>query len=398
MVSNLRIAWLLSYISIASFSSAILTPALPQIQLQFGLQTGEIEWVVSAFLLGYVLGQLIYAPLANRWGRLVALRVGLSINLIGILLCFLCLITHSYGLLITGRLVSALGSASGLACTLMLINEWLAESQRKTAMAYTILSFTLGIGLAVTLGGLITEYWHWTDCFLLLFIQGTLMLAGTWLFKETLKNKQAINIRTIMLAYKQALASHTLVLFALVVGLCSVISYCFSAAGPQIANDLLYLSAAEYGYWNLVNMLGMLLGGLGAKYLLNRFPAMQVIVLGLIGCAMGTISLFVMLHENSSSAVWFFLSTLSLYLFGGLLFAGGSLIASNALADKASASAMMSFINMSTAVLSVVVMGYLGANPLQAFVQILVAMWLLITALLVLQKMFSKKMSTDLLE
>ncbi|HHF7346208.1 TPA: MFS transporter [Legionella feeleii] len=392
MVSNLRIAWLLSYISIASFSAAILTPALPQIQVQFGLQTGEIEWVVSAFLLGYVLGQLIYAPLANRWGRLVALRVGLSINLIGILLCFLCLITHSYGLLITGRLVTALGSASGLACTLMLINEWLAESQRKTAMAYTILSFTLGIGLAVTLGGLIAEYWHWTDCFLILFIQGMVMLAGTWLFKETLKNKQAINIKTIILAYKQALASHTLVLFALVVGLCSVISYCFSAAGPQIANDLLYLSAAEYGYWNLANMLGMLLGGFGAKFLLNRFPAMQVIVFGLIGCAVGTTSLLAMLHENSSSAVWFFLSTFSLYLFGGLLFAGGSLLASNALPDKASASAMMSFINMSLAVLAVVIMGYLGANPLKAFVEVLTAMWLLIAGLLVLQKMFSKKM------
>ncbi|STX38926.1 MFS transporter [Legionella feeleii] len=392
MVSNLRIAWLLSYISIASFSAAILTPALPQIQVQFGLQTGEIEWVVSAFLLGYVLGQLIYAPLANRWGRLVALRVGLSINLIGILLCFLCLITHSYGLLITGRLVTALGSASGLACTLMLINEWLAESQRKTAMAYTILSFTLGIGLAVTLGGLIAEYWHWTDCFLILFIQGMVMLAGTWLFKETLKNKQAINIKTIILAYKQALASHTLVLFALVVGLCSVISYCFSAAGPQIANDLLYLSAAEYGYWNLANMLGMLLGGFGAKFLLNRFSAMQVIVFGLIGCAVGTTSLLAMLHENSSSAVWFFLSTFSLYLFGGLLFAGGSLLASNALPDKASASAMMSFINMSLAVLAVVIMGYLGANPLKAFVEVLTAMWLLIAGLLVLQKMFSKKM------
>lgn len=390
MVSNFRIAWLLSYISIASFSAAILTPALPQIQLQFGLHTGEIEWVVSAFLLGYVLGQLIYAPLANRWGRLIALRIGLSINLIGILLCFLCLTTHSYSLLIAGRLVSALGSASGLACTLMLINEWLAESQRKTAMAYTILSFTLGIGLAVTLGGLITEYWHWTDCFLLLFIHGVLMLTGTWLFKETLQNKQAINLNTMLRVYKQALASQTLVLFALVVGFCSVISYCFAAAGPKIANDLLYLSAAEYGYWNLANMLGMLLGGFWAKSLLNRFPAMQVIVLGLIGCALGTLSLLAMLHENSSSAAWFFLSTLSLYLFGGLLFAGGSLIASNALADKASASAMMSFINMSSAVLAVVVMGYLGTNPLQAFVEILAAMWLLITALLLLKKFFSK--------
>lgn len=29
----------------------------------------------------------------------------------------------------------------------------------------TILSFTLGVGIAVMLGGVITEYWHWQGCF-----------------------------------------------------------------------------------------------------------------------------------------------------------------------------------------------------------------------------------------
>ena len=386
MVSNLRIAWLLSYISIASFSAVFITPALPQIQLQFALQEGQVEWVVSAFLIGYVIGQLIYGPLANCWGRVFALRIGLSINLIGVGFCLISLVSHTYWLLLLGRLISALGAASGLACTFMLINEWLHETQRKTAMAYTILSFTLGIGLAVTLGGVITDYLNWTYCFLFLLIHGLLALLGTAFFQETLQSPQPINLSTIINDYNHALTSPKLTLFALVVGFCSVIGYCFSAAGPQIANDLLHLSAADYGYWNLINMVGMLVGGLWAKSLLHQLSAIQVIKIGLIGSALGILSILEMSYVNSSFTLWFFLSTFTLYLFSGLLFAGGSYIASNALSDKASASAMMSFINMSTATVAVVIMGYLSSSPMQAFVEILMGMWLLVVALLLVQK------------
>lgn len=159
--AQLKMGWLLSYISIASVSAAMITPALPAIQTQYSLSLGVVEWIVSAFLIGYVFGQLIYAPLANQFGRLKALRIGLIINLIGIILSLLALTANSYELLIIGRFVTALGSASGLACTFMLINEWLPESQRKSAMAYSVLSFALGVGLAVMIGGIITEYWDW---------------------------------------------------------------------------------------------------------------------------------------------------------------------------------------------------------------------------------------------
>ncbi|KTC81400.1 MFS transporter [Legionella brunensis] len=390
MISKLRISWLLTYISIASFSAAIITPALPQIQMQFGLSTGEVEWIVSAFLVGYVIGQLIYGPLANRFGRVLALRIGLSINLVGVLICLLGLAETNFGIIVLGRLISALGAASGLACTYMLINEWLPESQRATAMAYSILSFTMGIGLAVAFGGVMTEYWQWSLCFLILLVHGVVMLWGTCMFSETLQNPQEINLRAIVANYRRALSCGKLIVFSLVIGLCSAIGYCFSAAGPQIANDILHIRIVDYGYWNLLNMLGMLIGGLWAKILVNRLPAKKVIVIGLAGCIAGIGSLTGMLYYHSFSASWFFLSTMNFYIFSGLLFAAGSLVASNAIADKASGSAMMSFINMFSATLAVILMGYMSTNPLKAYVEVLIGMWILVVGLLLVQHCTNK--------
>ena len=57
-MNKTKIMLLQSYICVASASAAIITPALPHIERAYALSHGSIEWVVSIFLLGYVLGVL----------------------------------------------------------------------------------------------------------------------------------------------------------------------------------------------------------------------------------------------------------------------------------------------------------------------------------------------------
>lgn len=371
MITTVRLIWLLNYITTASVSAAVITPGLPAIAHSFHLNSGSIQWMISAFLGGYVIGQLIYGPLANRVGRLGALRIGLLINLLGLLVCYAGLALHAYAVLIAGRLVSALGAASGLSCTLMLINEWLPEHQRRTALSYSILAFTLSIGMAVSLGGWIVAYWQWQGCFALLIIHGVLLLAGTVFLKETMQSRSPVKLSSIIAAYRQTLASPGLVVYALAVGYCSAIGYCYSAAGSLIAERFLHLSAAAYGSWNLINMLGMLIGGLLTNTLLHRYSPLKVVGYGFAGCAVTLLGLLIMWQQQWLSPIGFFTHTSLLYLFGGFLFAGGSYLASAAVTDKSNGSAMLSFINMLTATLAVIVMGYMNSNPWLGLLEVL---------------------------
>ncbi|WP_131781791.1 MFS transporter [Legionella gresilensis] len=381
MISRARIALLLAYLSVPSIAGVIITPALPLIQANFKLNQSEVEWLISLFLVGYVFGQLIYGPIANRFGRLFALRTGLLVYFAGNLLCICAAHYMNYQLFELGRLLAALGSASGLSCTYMLINELLPVEQRKTAMAYTIVSATVGIGLAVSLGGIITEYWLWSGCFILLLLQNIVMFLGTFLFTETLTQKKPINIKTILNNYKEALKCETLVIFALAVGFCTIISYCFAAVAPHIASDYLYLSPAEYGTWNLINMFGMLVGGLWSRKLLLRYKPIDVVVMGLGMSLLGIINLLLMWKLQSNSPLWFFLSTTHLYLFSSIVLASASFIASNALSDKASGAAIMSFINMGSATIAVIIISKLSTNLLLAFVELLIGEWIFIMSL-----------------
>jgi len=128
-------------------------------------------------------------------------------------------------------------------------------------------------------------------------------------------------------------------------------------------------------------MLGMLIGGLLAKYLLQHYKAQHIVVLGLIGTPFGLLSLTMLYCSNHYEVLWFFASTMSLYLFSGFLFSGGSYLALISIKDKASGSAMMSFLNMLTAVLAVIVLGYISSNFFFAFLCVLGGLWFLVVLL-----------------
>ncbi len=380
-MSKLKIALLLSYICIASVSAAIITPALPQIERMYSLDHGTLAWVISIFLLGYVIGQLIYAPIANRFGRLKALRSGLVLNLVGILMCIVSVWLLNYGLLLLGRLITALGAAAGLSCTFILLNELLSKEQVQRAMSFAIISFTVGVGLAVTLGGMITHYFHWQDCFILLLIHGVAMLVLTWQFPESLKTKIPLHPLNILSGYRTALKNSTLVIFSFTLGLVATVAYCYSAAAPLYAQLTLHLSPSAYGYWNLLNTLGMLASGFLSAYLMKKYGPKRLLLIGL-GCMIPfIISLILIAITQQANTVWFFTTTLFLYLFSGLLFPAGSFFASNAIEDKANASSVMSFINMGSATIAVVIMGYLPMSSIAAFATILSVFFILASVL-----------------
>src|SRR3990167_470523 len=98
---------LLLLISFASVNAVLFTPALPNIANFFSIANDTAQQTISLFLIGYALGQLVYGPLANRYGRKPALYLGISLQIISSLLCVLAGITHQFWLLILGRFLLA---------------------------------------------------------------------------------------------------------------------------------------------------------------------------------------------------------------------------------------------------------------------------------------------------
>ncbi len=385
-MSRLKIILLLSYICIASISATMITPAFPQIQQAYHLSSESLEWVMSLFLIGYVVGQLIYGPIANRFGSLQALRSGLIINIVGILICIIAsTIFFNYPLLLVGRLVSALGPASGLVCTFILINVLLPPDEAKTAMAYSVISFTVGIGLFITIGSLLTQYASWVDCFWVLLLQGIILLFCTRYFRSVPQPTIAINPRTIFSHYRKAFSNARLVIFSCMAGIVSVYSYGYSVTATVYSEINLHLTASQYGYWSLLNTVGMLCGGLLSAELIKKYGVKNTLLAGIISSVPFLIVLLFIAMNGYESVILYFAISAILFLITGLLFPTASYFASNAIDDRASASATMSFINMGFATLSTVVIGYLPFSSLLSFVIVLCVLFVTVSVLVVRQ-------------
>src|SRR5476651_1390808 len=93
---------LLLMISFASVNAVLFTPALPNIAHFFNISNTQAQHTITWFLIGYALGQLLYGPLANRYGRKPALYIGISIQILSSLLCVYSGYLDQYWLLVLG--------------------------------------------------------------------------------------------------------------------------------------------------------------------------------------------------------------------------------------------------------------------------------------------------------
>ena len=135
-----RILILLMLISYAAISAVLFTPALPELAAYFQITDSMAQATMSIFLVGYALGQLPYAPLANRYGRKKTIYIGLSLALFGTILCW---VTSSFHLFFIGRFLQALGAAVGLKITFTMIGDSYAGAEATKKIAYIMLAFAI---------------------------------------------------------------------------------------------------------------------------------------------------------------------------------------------------------------------------------------------------------------
>ncbi|AIT09676.1 MFS transporter [Candidatus Francisella endociliophora] len=367
---NYKIIILLSYISIASGSAVIINPALPYISTQMSLSSGQVEWLVSIFLIGYVSGQVIYGPIAKKYGEVTTLRIGLLINLVGIVICIFGGYLLSMPVLLIGRLITALGASAGLICTFIILNHSVDHHKAKVALSFAGISFTLSAISAIFIGGMINYYSHWNYCFYVLLIQGVIMLGLSFLYQNSeQEEKSSISISSIVKGYRDALSSVKLVIFSLTLGTVATFSYCYTAAGPFITKQLFNFTSAQFGLYNIITMVGILAGSFISAKVVNLFNPIKILIISLATFLLTFFLLLCIREIGILSALMFFIAAAFMYFTLGFIYPVASHIASNAIADKANAAGATNFINMGLAVIAVSIMGYL---PFEYFLRLVV--------------------------
>lgn len=363
---NLPFLTLILMISFASVNAVLFTPALPDIATFFGISDEIAQYTVSWFLIGYAVGQLLYGPLADRFGRKPALYIGIALQIVASIGCALSGLIESYPFLILCRFLVALGSGVGLKMTFTLVNECYEPKEASRKISYLMLAFAITPGLGVALGGVLNAHFGWISCFVAGAIYGVILLAFVaYLPKfENKKNRQALEWSHLSKAYLAQLKNRQLISGGLLMGASTCFVYVFAALAPFIAINIMHMSSQEYGTANILPSVGLVLGSLSSAYLVKKYPLNSLIKLGILICTVGTVLMLGSLGFSFPPLVALFVPMIIVYFGLSFILANASSIAMSLVSDKAHGSAMMSFINMGLATVVVLSLGWFSTKAM----------------------------------
>ncbi len=168
---------------IIGLDNTILNIALPSLVEALDASASQLQWMVDSYVLVFAGTLLTMGALGDRFGRKLALNVGLVI--FGVASVFAAF-SDSANMLIVARAVMGIGGALIMPSTLSIITNIFSGAERGRAIAMWAAVAGLGIVVGPALGGWLLEHYWWGSIFLInIFVAGVAILLGLLLVPES---------------------------------------------------------------------------------------------------------------------------------------------------------------------------------------------------------------------
>ena len=264
-------------VAIGPMCTDMYLPALPQMVRYFGADTAQLQFTISIFLVGFALSQLIYGPLADRFGRKPVIVGGM------LLFCGAtvgCALAETVPSLAFWRFMQALGGCVGPVLGRAMIRDIYGPVDAAKAMSNLGTIMALAPAIAPVLGGYLVGWFEWQVIFWVLTGYGlvALLLYGLVL-PETFpaEQRQALPLSDMLAAFGQLLRDRVFVGFALTLGFVYSGLFSFISGSAFVVVEHFGVSESNYGYLFGLIVIGYMTGTQLASRLANKVGVERMI-------------------------------------------------------------------------------------------------------------------------
>jgi len=278
--SNRLLLGLLAAITAAGpIAMNIYLPALPRVQAYFGTSVADVNLTVSLPLIAFAIGVFVYGPVSDRFGRRPVILGGQLVFALGNLLC---LFAPSFGMLLAGRVVQALGTSAGLVVARAMLGDLYGREKMARMLAYLTMIIVIGPTVSPLIGGFVTEAFGWHALFGLLLATNFVILAVVWRFlpetrSDADRRQGASGLARMSLA---VIRQPTFLGLALQSGMIFSVFLAFISIVPYVMVSLGH-SSTEYGLWYLAVAIGYFLGNWVVTRFATRAGLRRLIEMGM---------------------------------------------------------------------------------------------------------------------
>ncbi|TIW18232.1 MAG: multidrug effflux MFS transporter, partial [Mesorhizobium sp.] len=155
------IALCAALMALNSLAIDIMLPALQQIGASLGVESeNHRQYVITAYMLGFGGGQLLFGPISDRFGRRAPLVFGLVVYVVA---AAAAAIAPSFALLLTWRLIQGIGAAATRVIAVSIVRDTFEGRRMAEVMSLIFMVFMAIPVIAPGIGQFVMLFatWHW---------------------------------------------------------------------------------------------------------------------------------------------------------------------------------------------------------------------------------------------
>jgi DHA1 family bicyclomycin/chloramphenicol resistance-like MFS transporter len=170
------VALIAAVMSLNALAIDIMLPALPDIGVSLGLtEPNSLQFVITVYMAGFGVGQLLVGPISDRFGRRAPLLLGVGVYVAAALAAGLA---PSFAVLLALRFVQGLGAAGTRVVATAVVRDRFEGRAMAEVMSLAFMVFMVVPILAPTVGELLLWVGPWAGIFA--FMGGLALVVGIW--------------------------------------------------------------------------------------------------------------------------------------------------------------------------------------------------------------------------
>ena len=266
-------------------------PSLPDIARLLGASSAQVQLTISAYLIGFAVGQIIYGPVSDRHGRKPVLIGAIALYCAASLACAL---STSIEMLIVARAFQALGGSGGIVLTRAIVRDIYSGAHAGRELSVIGSVMALAPVLAPILGGLIQTAFGWRVTFLALVGAGFAGAAVVWaLLPETLNTRAAepVSLPSMLRSYRIVGRNRAYLAYLSITAASYAGLFAWISGSAFVLQDLYGLAPFDFGVAFALGSVGYMTGSAIAARLVIRLGLDGVLGLGGCACAAGGLAM-----------------------------------------------------------------------------------------------------------
>lgn len=287
-----------SLATISPFSIDMYLPGFPTIASDLNTTIDKVQLSLTSYLIGICLGQILYGPLLDRFGRKIPLYVGLALYVVASIGCAL---TSSVDSLIMMRFFQAMGGCVGLVASQALVSDIFPANKRAEVFSMITLVIAVSPMIAPTVGGYVTVGFSWHWLFIILAGIVTVMIAGIYFFLPTgqLPDKTvSLKPKSVLGSYYTVISQPQFLIYTLAGGLATAAPFAYISGSSDVFMNLYQVSEQQYGWIFGILAFAMIGSTQLNHFLLKRYRSQEIIRVTLIYQSIVGILLIVGVYNN----------------------------------------------------------------------------------------------------